>query len=505
MKLIVIGLDGAGFELIDPWIEKGALPNIAKIRREGVWADMRSVFPPVTAPNWKCYSTGKNPGKIGIFWWENVDWPSRRVYYPVNRIYKQKEIWDYMGDSGLKVGVVGMPTTYPPKKVNGFLISGGESEENNFTYPKELEGELKNQGWRNKPRTIIEIDTEEVVKELHEIIDIQFKLTEVLADRYSLDFLQATCFDINILQHFLWDTPETRVGWEIIDKHIGKLMEWGCDLIIMSDHGSNKIKHVFNINTWLEKEGYLKLNLGLTNFLSGLGINRRRLMAILSKFGIFELARRIVPKSLQWQIPDTSGEIPTEIKTSKVDWQRSKAVASGQGPIYLNPENHDNEALKKQIKHKLEALIEPVTGDKITRGVYTREEIYHGKYLAEAPDIMVSLAKGIHIPGSIGQRNIFDPPQRWQAENKDVGLFMAYGPNVNRGRKIDNVSILDLAPTILHMMNVAIPDDMDGSVLKQIFRPASEAAKREIVHQQGGDKMGRERERIKQAIKKLKT
>jgi predicted AlkP superfamily phosphohydrolase/phosphomutase len=113
MKTVVVGLDGAAFELIDPWIGEGALPNIARIKREGVWGDMRSVLPPVTSPNWKCYSTGKNPGKIGIFWWENIDWHNRKVYYPVARKLENKEIWDYMGEAGMKVGVLGMPQRKP--------------------------------------------------------------------------------------------------------------------------------------------------------------------------------------------------------------------------------------------------------------------------------------------------------------------------------------------------------------------------------------------------------
>jgi len=80
MKLVVVGLDGASFELLDPWIEEGSLPNLRKIKDSGVYGDMESCLPPVTSPNWKCYSTGKNPGKLGIFWWENIDVKNKRVH-----------------------------------------------------------------------------------------------------------------------------------------------------------------------------------------------------------------------------------------------------------------------------------------------------------------------------------------------------------------------------------------------------------------------------------------
>jgi predicted AlkP superfamily phosphohydrolase/phosphomutase len=481
MKLIVVGLDGAGFELIDPWIREGKLPNIAKIKREGVWADMKSVLPPVTSPNWKSYATSKNPGKLGIFWWENIDWKNRKVYYPVARKNENKEIWDYLSESGMNVGVIGMPTTYPPKRVNGFLVSGyPDAEDKNFTYPVELEQELKKHSWRNHPQSMIDIDRNKACSEIHEIIDMHFKMANILGQKYNVDFLMAAVFHSNILHHFLWDSAETKKAWEIIDNHIGEFMNQGCDLIIMSDHGSNRIEIVFNINSWLEEEDYLKLKFNFADVLYKLGINQQSLRTLASKLRIIGLLRKVVPKRLVKEIPSASGEIEREVKTNKIDWQRSKVQASGQGPIYLNPENNDNEMLKEEIKQKLEALVDPRTGKKIVEKVYRKEEIYKGKYLAEAPDLIMDQAKGVHIPGGIGQKDIFDSPQRWQAENKKTGLFMAYGPDIKGGGKIDNVSILDLAPTILHLMGIAVPDDVDGRVMKEIFREDSEPAKRQI-------------------------
>lgn len=504
MKTIVIGLDGASFELIDPWIMEGCLPNIAKLKQQGVWADMRSVFPPVTSPNWKCYSTGKNPGKIGIFWWENIDWDNKRVYYPAARNVQNEEIWDYLGEAGMKVGIIGMPTTYPPKAVKGFLIAGGEAQEKSFTYPPELEGGLKRQGWRNHPQFRIDIDREKACQEIHEIIDRHFEMANILGRKYEVDFLMVAIFNINTLHHFLWDAPETKKGWEIIDKHIGEFMDQGCDLIIMSDHGSNKIESVFNINTWLKEEGYLNLNTNLGALLYKLGINQHSLARFASKLGLFGLLRKIVPRGLIRNIPSESGEIRKEAKTKKINWQKSKAFASGQGPIYLNPKNSNNEALKKDIGQKLQALIDPSNGNKIIQKVYSREEIYHGEYLPEAPDLIMDQAKGIHISGGIGQQTVFNSPRRWQAENKKTGLFMAYGPDIKKAGKIENVSILDLAPTILHLMGLEILSDMDGRVLKEIFRKESDAYTRGIAIKNPWSDETDKIKRRTQALKKLR-
>ncbi len=503
MKLVVIGLDGASFELIDPWIKEGILPNIARIKQDGVWADMESVLPPVTSPNWKCYSTGKNPGKLGIFWWENIDWRKRKIYYPAARKPEHKEIWDYMGAAGMKVGILGMPTTYPPKKVNGFLVAGGEAEEKNFTYPAELENELKQHGWRHHPRVMIDVDRQQATRDIYEIIDANFNMAKILGQRYEVDFLQATCFVVNLLHHFIWDSPETRKGWEIIDKHIGKFISQDYHLLIMSDHGSNRIKSVFNINCWLKKEGYLSLNYSPSATLHDLGINRRNLAILAARLKISGLLRTLTAKIFRLS-PDMLGlSFEMSAKTGRINWQKSKAVATGQGPVYLNPENHDNETLKKEMKRRLEALLDPLTGERIINQVYFKEEVYHGKYFAEAPDLIVGQARGTHIHGGMTEKRVFDRPQRWQGENKRTGLFMAYGPDIEHGKQIDNVSILDLAPTILHLMNIPVPDDMDGRVLTGIFVPDSPLRKREVVYQKAADETEKEKERIRSRARKL--
>ncbi len=501
MKTIVVGLDGASFELINPWIKEGILPNIAKVKQDGVWADMMSLLPPVTSPNWKCFSTGKNPAKIGIFWWENIDWNNRKVFYPTARKTMNKEIWDYLSDAGLRVGVLGMPTTHPPKKVNGFFVSGGpDAADSGFAYPSELESELRAASWKIGPAYLLDLQRDKAAAEIHEIIDMHFRTAKRLAEYYDVDFLMEATFHINSLHHFLWDALETKRGWEIIDKHIGELLETGANLIFMSDHGSNRIDTVFNINTWLQKEGYLRLHNSIGDFLYRLGVNQRRLLKIVSGLRLTGLLRKVISEKLYRNIPTESGEIRRESKTGKVDWERSRAFASGQGPIYLNPKSPDNMALKSEVKQKLEALTDPLTGNKVIERVYAREEIYHGKYLQEAPDLVIDQAKGVHIPGGIGQREIFSSPKRWKAENKKTGLFVAYGPDIEQAGKLKNVSILDLAPTILHLMGMPIPHDMDGRVLQEIFREGSEPAQREVRYQ----KVAVERQKIKDRIRKLR-
>ncbi|MFW6048531.1 MAG: alkaline phosphatase family protein, partial [Candidatus Natronoplasma sp.] len=378
MKLAVVGLDGAAFELLDPWIEEGILPNLKKVKEKGAWADQRSVLPPVTSPNWKAFATGKNPGKLGIFWWENIEFENQKVYYPTERKFKHKEIWDYLDDNGYRVGVIGMPTTYPPHEVNGFFMSSGpDAADEGFTYPKELEERLKGvYNIKTRPEKFIRSHPDEAADEIHEIIEGQFDAALDLAEEYDVDFLQLTIFHVNVLQHFFWDDKRTKKAWKIIDRKVGEVINKADNVLFMSDHGSNKIEHVFNINTWLEKEGYLVTEFGFSDILNILGIDREFLANLSDKLNLQKFLRNFLPKSVIEGIPTESGEIKKEGKASKLDWENSKVFASGQGPIYINEDNVDDvDSLRKELIEKLEKLKHPKTGKKILEKVFKREEI----------------------------------------------------------------------------------------------------------------------------------
>ena len=505
MKLVAIGLDGASFELLDPWIEEGSLPNIRKIKDSGVYGDMESCLPPVTSPNWKCYSTGKNPGKLGIFWWENIDVKNKRVYYPTQRKFEHKQIWDYLSQAGYRVGVIGTPLTYPPKKVNGFMISGGlDAEGKNYTFPKDLEKRIeKEYDFKVRPTIPISIDEERGYEETNDVINKHFKVGKTLWDEYDLDFLQLSIFDINVLHHFFWNDERTKRSWKLIDGYIGDFMDKDVNVMLMSDHGSNKIEHVFNINTWLEKESYLKTNTGSIRFLHRVGITTENLSKWARKLGIYGL-KKLMPKTILSKIPGQSGEIMFEAKTDKIDWGKSRVIASGQGPLYINKNivlEGDYGKLRQELIGKISDVRTPDMKKPI-KHIYKKEEIYKGKYLSEAPDLILDQEKGVHIPGGIGKRGVFDFTEKWVGENKKHGLFALYGNGIKEGAIIENFRILDLAPTILHMFSLPIPRDMDGGVLKEIFREGSESARREVKYQL---ETNVEKERLKERIRGLKS
>lgn len=507
-KVIVMGLDGASFELIDPWIKEGELPNIKMIKENGVWGDMNSCLPPVTAPNWKCYSTGKNPGKLGIFWWENIDIKNKRIYFPQNRTKSSRELVDIIGKKGT-VATINMPTTYPPKRVNGILISGPpDAPDDGFYYPDRVKEKLDRFGYKVRPerRDLLNSESKEeqrqAVEEIKDIIRTKFDFAYNLIREENPIFLHLTIFYINVLHHFFWDDEFTKEAWQLIDEKIGEFLnDFGDDytFFFMSDHGSNKIETVFNINTWLEEKGYLRVNrkMKMGTALNRTGVNIDNVVKIANTIfskRIIDSLKGKVPKRVLNSIPPSGGTYGREEKGNVIDWNKSKAVASGQGPIYIIAEDDEKERIKGRLKQDLKELVKKG----IIKQIEEKEDIYSGKYFNEAPDIVLDQGKGIHIKGDIGKKRIYESPSKWKGENKSIGLFMAYGQDIGRNRRIENPDIIDIAPTILHFLGLPIPKEMDGRVLKEIFKEDLDLAKRSVVYESN------ERDRIKKRVKEFR-
>lgn len=480
-KTIVVGLDGAHFELLEPWMEEGELPNIKRAIEGGVTADMESVLPPVTSPNWKSYATGKNPGKLGIFWWENVDMAGQRVYYPDERKATHTEFWELIGDRS-SAGVINVPMTYPPRDVEPFIVSGApDAEESGFTYPDELEDELREElDYRVSKSTSLKTSPDEAASEILDLIDLRFRTGKYLLEEYDPEFLQITTFYLNSLHHYFWDDDRTLEGWKIIDNHLGDFLDEDFNVVLMSDHGATEIHTVFHINTWLEREGYLTSDMGMSSTLGSFGITTERLIELTSKLNIRETASRLAPQWALSRIPSEEGEVSRERKTVNIDWNSTVALASGQGPVYVDKMDENYERIREELVEVLSQLRTPV-GRKVIKNVFRGEDEYHGPYGEEAPDIVLEQANGIHIQGGIGREEVFTQPEEdgWRGENKRKALFVATGPDIGTG-SLEGLSILDLAPTILHLHSCAIPSDLDGHVRNSIFEPESPANEREI-------------------------
>lgn len=490
--VIVLGLDGACWPLLEPWLEAGELPNLTALREEATWGPLQSQLPPVTSPNWRCYATGRNPAKLGVFWWEIVDRKRHLVRHPTARDFHTRPLWDELASAGHRVTVLNFPTGYPPPSIPGgrFTAGGPGAKDTGFATPARWESELRRRyGYRVHP-TEIPHSAEQVESQLDEILSLiqsRFDVAFDLLDE-GVDFLHITIFYINVLHHFCYRGHPSKVAWQLIDRNLGQLrqraLEKGYNLLLMSDHGCAPVDAVFYVNTWLAQEGYLKVNLPATaKKLRKLGLYRERFINLARRWGLTPLLQRLIPERIQRALPGAGGTFDKEAKGERIDWHQSLAVASGQGLIYLllPPEHPDYEPLREEIATKLAALRNPFTGQSVALRVFKREELYSGPFIRQAPDLIFEQGPGIHTSGGVGYPKIFEPPQKWVAENIREGLFLAWGPDFAPQGYIENICILDLAPTILHIMGVPVPDDMDGCVLTKLLATDSETAKHPVA------------------------
>jgi len=510
-RVMVIGLDGATFDLIKPWADAGELPTFKKLMENGVWGELESTVPHITPPAWTSMTTGKNPGKHGIFDFLSIekikdDW-KLKLY--TSRSKKSKEMWNYLNDK--KSIVVNVPLTYPPRAINGTMITGmftPNMKSSDFTYPKEFKREIL----KSFPDYVIELNwnrykgkERKFLEDLYKMTEGRIKLFWYLFEK-EWDFLFFVFIGTDRMQHIIWDEKKLLRYYQYLDKFLGKVLNAlenkNINLFLVSDHGFSKIKKRVHINTLLKEEGFLEMRRNNENFLSKLGISKESLSQFLVKYKLNKIYIALPPKILhiiRKSVPGKSNPV------YDLDLENSIAAMVGSGSIFITEKNNDNlKEIKSKIKSKLENLKDPDTKEKIIEKVFEKEEIYSGSMINKAPDLLLLPKKGYSLVHEVAP-TITEKPNFKKADHALNGIFLAYGPGVKKGYKIENTKIYDIAPTILHIFGLPIPNDIDGKVLIEIFEEDSEFAKRKPEHVDPSYyNWEGEKEKIKEKIKKLK-
>ncbi|MDB2269882.1 alkaline phosphatase family protein [Halorubrum ezzemoulense] len=511
-QTVVIGLDGANWDLIEPWLENGDLPNIEQLLDSGVRGESHSYIPPVTVPNWKCYSTGKNPGKLGVYRFDHLDTDKREYVFHHSYDFDSPELWDYLNDEGYTTGVVNMPTTYPPREIDGFMICGGpdarQSEyrmlDDTYTHPESLQETIeKEYDYEVHPKPLISSKDErnEEVDAIHQLIDLRFEVAYDLLEEEEVDFLHLTSFYSNTLQHFFWQEDPVYQAWKIFDKHIGRFLELDdTNIVVMSDHGCAEISDVIYINNWLIKNDYLTLEMSIDDILQDVGFTKERALRAAKAFGATDLLAKIVPQQIQTLVPWEEG-VRGQRTFEKIDWEETVAVANSQGLVYLTVDRDDPryKSIRSEIKDGIEDLTTP-DGTPLVETMHKYEELYEGDHLDKAPDLVARQTDGIHMSEATGVEGIYHDTGRWEAENIPPGIFAATGPDITADGDLGEMKISDIAPTILGVMDCAIPTDIDGEA-KPVFDGTPEY--RDPLISPHGDKEAEEDEEVRDRLEDL--
>ena len=467
-QVLSLGLDGAAWHKIDRMIENGKLPNLERLVGEGARAPLRSVNPPVTCPAWRCSTSGKDPGKLGVYWWLNLDRETGEFSSPDAGSFDTADVWDYLSADGRRCAVLNVPLTYPPTPVEGLMVSGFgapfdvSTEDAPLTHPPEFEERLREEyDWRIGVEDITGPDGPE---RAYELIRSRFELLQDVLAEGEYDYVHLTLFYINMLQHKYGDGPETEFGWQLIDEYLGEVYDPDRLTVIYSDHGHTNIDRTFMINTWLAEEGYLETESegsdaiyeNLYEFLVARGVSPRRLA---------EAARALLPEEVYDRIAPTN--FSSAELMDRIDWERSTAVATSQGPLYVNRDRVDDyEAVRETLREELSSL--RYEGEPVVEDVRRAEEIYSPDRREAAPDLLLVASDGWEIYGGLAPSVFESQNTSWTSGNHPEGMVLLAGDGV-AGGSLDERSILDVMPTVLQYLGSPIPTDVEGEVIGEAF------------------------------------
>ncbi|MFC7137886.1 alkaline phosphatase family protein [Halobaculum litoreum] len=321
---------------------------------------------------------------------------------------------------------------------------------------------------------------EREVEAVLDLIDLRFEAAKALLEREDPDFLHLTVFYSMALQHYFFDGEPVYRAWQRIDEHLGDFLDRDHDILVMSDHGTCYVDAVFYINVWLQQQGYLSVENNIDGALRKAGITRERALSVAKRLNMVETLSKVVPEGIQKVIPWDEG-VKRDRVLSILDWDGTEAVASNQGPIYLTlqPDDPGYEDLRTELIEGLEALRHPRTGQRMVKAVYRGEEYYEGPYVHHAPDLILDQGDGVHTSDAIGPDEPIADSGVWLGGNMPEGVFLFSGPNFRSDGLTERARIVDLAPTLLHTMGAAVPEDLDGEVL-DVFAEGSEPAERAV-------------------------
>jgi predicted AlkP superfamily phosphohydrolase/phosphomutase len=477
MKICVLGLDCAAPEVI---FGDERLVNIRRLMEAGVYGRLESVIPPITVPAWMCMCTSQDPGSLGIYGFRNrSDYSYDKLHFVNSASIKALAIWDQLAREGKKSIIVGVPPNYPPRKINGISVGcflTPDTVKNDFTWPANIKQEI-NQFVGEYPVDVkgFRTDNKEWLRE--QIFEMSRKHWEVvrwLIREKEWDYFHYVDIGLDRVHHGFWNFfDKQHVDYEAgnpfegvvpdyylwLDEQIGsvlELLDQDTMVLLVSDHGAQRLNGGFAINEWLIREGLLVLK----------------------------------------RYPDKI----TQFSELDVDWGKTRVWSEGgyYARVFFNVEGRepngiieesDVAAFQNEMKAKLEALCD-VTGAPMRSLVFKPEDVYR-TVRNVAPDLIVHFG-GLfwRSIGSVGHKQLHVRENDTGPDgcnHAQHGMFVLAAPNCPMQGEYTGAHLLDIAPTLLDLVDSEIPETMQGRALfagmeRKPRNPDESAGYEKIIH-----------------------
>ncbi len=550
-KVVILGLDGADWKMIDHMIEIGKMPTLATMKQNGAWGPLNSTIPPITCPAWLVFGTGKNPGKLGVYYFlvrEGHGYHTVPFYFEHD--VSGDNFWDLLSMNGFNVGIVNVPTVNKPYRINGFIVAGfmsksrkrwlGEGEGDALTYPEDLGEEIADRvGEYNidfpkttSPKAHL-LTLEEEIDDYESVALQRARALEYLMKEKEWDLMVIDIMATDRIGHSMtqlispsggkYDTsqgkelrPRIEKFYSNMDSIVSRIKKAAGNeayIFVISDHGMGPQKGKFAVNDWLMRNGYLHLKAqGKQAPVKGKPSLKNRIYHRLSRISkalhlspIIERIVKLLPKNLQGSVP-----YPLRvIKDDEVDWSRTRVFYKEYGHLFINQKGREPEgtvepeksdALLSELIEKLKKETSAHFGNHDRLRYFRGRDIYSGRFKEYAPDLYFDIdAVYYNIDARIGHENLFEEAEdSIRGNHRQNGIFMIEHRDVKKGR-FDDLNLIDIGPTVLHLFDQRLPDGIDGKVLKEIYKEDSIIAKR--PERTGGSM---EKLRLTKTISKLK-
>jgi predicted AlkP superfamily phosphohydrolase/phosphomutase len=549
-KAIVIGLDGGTFDILGPLVESGELPTIKRLIEGGVSGRLRTVIPPGTGPAWSSIVTGLDPSNHGVYDLIVRADDSYNLAFLNASSLRAPTLWDLVGAYGGTVLVLNVPMTYPPRKVNGNMVSGLLTPlgSRDCTYPPDLLDTIFgiDPSYRIVPtQSYTPGRTGAFLEDLSEVVRSKARVLVELMKRTDWAFAMQVFNETDFLQHALWHVidPEhprhTKSEHEryarrildfyrLIDEVIADLVDAAGDqasVVILSDHGHGPLHRFIHTNNLLLEHGMMRVKRSPTARLKHLlfraGFTPLNVYKAGNALGLGRLRM-----GMRWTSKGYDALRRLFFSFSDIDWPRSEAygISGGVfGGLYVNlrgrePDGAVDADRYEQTRDRLEAVLtglrRPDGEGPLIKQVLRREEVYTGKFREEAPDMLfLPYDPTLAVFGDFefSSNKVLEPAsEAISAQHRMEGIFIARGEGIRKGGEVEGMSVLDVAPLLLYLMDLPIPDVLDGGFRKDVFdeavlaaRPPAYCKADEVPGIRLGERTSSEDESIKQRLKGL--
>lgn len=452
-KLLVIGLDCAPPALVFDRAEE--LPNLKKLMDGGVYGRLRSCDPPITIPAWMVMATGRDPGRLGLYGFRHRQGYSyNKMWIANSTAIKEKAVWDYLGEQGKESILVSVPPSYPPRPVKGKLVSCfiTPSREQSYTYPESLKGEIEDRfGGFIFDVVFRTQDRAQVLQEIYQMTDNHFQVINYLLEDKTWTLFWFVEIGVDRMHHAFWkymdrehhlyepgNPFETAIFdyYKFLDENIGRLLEKIDDrtaVLVVSDHGAKRMKGAFCINDWLIEQGDL-----------------------------------VVAE------PPEKGQ---NVEKLKIDWTKTKAWGWGgyYARIFLNVEGREPQGIIKpedyeKVRDELAERIKSIRGPRGEewKTVVIKPQEHYPELNGEYPDLMVYFDDLFwRSAGTLGYGSLYleeNDTGPDDAVHDYEGIYILYDPDLPGGR-VEDANILDVAPTILKLLDGPEVRGLRGKIL----------------------------------------